>query len=72
MTPEEARKFKERWRLINKHAAREARRKTPAQRLETLGRLYAAAKTLRRRSPTADDRQLTYPVWQKLRGRGGG
>jgi len=70
MTPEEAQKFKERWRIVNEHIAQEARRKTPAQRLEALGRLYAAGKILRRQS-RAVDRQLTYPIWQKLRERSG-
>ncbi len=69
MTPEEAQKFKERWRLINEHTARAVRRRTPAQRLETLGRLYAAAKILRQRSRTVVDRQLTYSIWQNLRER---
>ncbi len=71
MTPEEARQFKERWRRMNDHTAQEAQRKTPTQRLETLGRLYAAGKVLRRQSHATDDRLSTYAIWQKLRKRSG-
>ena len=71
MTPEEAQQFKNRWRRLNEYTAQEAQCRMSAQRLETLGRLSAAGKVLRRRSGTDDDRQVTYAVWQKLRERMG-
>jgi len=71
MTPEEGRQFKERWRLVNEHTAREARQKTPAERLAVLGRLYAAAKVMSAGSGVVAERQSTFEVWRKLRERSG-
>jgi hypothetical protein len=40
MTKEEARRFKEGWRLVNEFTNEEARRKTVSQRLRELEMLY--------------------------------
>jgi len=40
MTKEEARLFKERWRMVNEITIEEARRKTVSERLRDLGQLY--------------------------------
>jgi len=68
MTREEALEWQARWRLVSEVGAREARDQSPADRLRSLSRLRAFARTADLR-PATDDERRVWDRFQTLRAR---
>lgn len=67
MTKEEAKQFKERWRLVNRVTNEEARRMPVALKLQQLALLYEAAQTLGRGRQLRADETEVRARWRRLK-----
>ncbi|HEY3136396.1 MAG TPA: hypothetical protein VGL29_10250 [Blastocatellia bacterium] len=66
MTKEEARRFKEGWRLVNEFTNEEARRKTVSQRLRELEMLYEFGKEMGW-TKSDNEQEEVWARWNRLR-----
>ena len=66
MTKEEARAYKESWRLVNEITNEEARRKSTSERLRDLEQLYQFAKDLGTQKQEGEQEKV-WARWNRLR-----
>lgn len=69
MTKEEARDFKDRWRLVNEFIADEIRNTPPETRLLQLRTMFASAHSIRRTSEATAEEDEIRNRWQLLKQR---
>lgn len=66
MTKEEARRFKERWQLVNEITNEEARRRSVSEKLRDLEQLYQFAKDLGSHKQVGEQEKV-WARWNRLR-----
>ncbi|MEJ7711222.1 MAG: hypothetical protein WKF84_15500 [Pyrinomonadaceae bacterium] len=66
MTSEEAQQFRDRWRLVNEMASEEGRQRSASFKLQQLGAMYSAYRSLGWSDERADKAQVR-ERWRRLR-----
>ncbi len=69
MTKEEAREFKERWRLVNEATIEEARNTPPSVKLQQLALMYEAAKRFGWIEKLREGEEEVHERWRLLKER---
>ncbi len=68
MTKEEARAWKERWRLVNEIERQELRAMTPIEKLRQLATMMEAARDFGWQTSTPEEIEAIRARWRRLRG----
>jgi len=66
MTKEEARRFREGWRLVNEFTNEEARRKSVSERLRELEMFYQSARVVGWTKPDGEQEEV-WARWRRLK-----